>query len=47
MKREGYIVSMREIRNACTISAGTLVGKVSIREPSRRYEDNIKMYLNL
>jgi hypothetical protein len=44
MKREGYLLSMGEIRNASKISVGTLVGKVLLGEPSRRYGDNIKYF---
>jgi hypothetical protein len=47
MRREGYVASMREIRNASTISVGTLAGKVPLWVPSRRCEDNIKIYLNV
>ena len=41
----GHEARMEEGRSAFKILTGTPTGKRSLRRPSRRWEDNIRMYL--
>jgi hypothetical protein len=45
MRWSGYVARMREKRNAYRILVGTPEGKISLRGPRRRWEDNINLDL--
>jgi len=45
VRLEGHVERMGEMRNAYNIFVGKPEGKIPLRRPRRRWEDNIRMHV--